>query len=186
VQIVKQLYQTLNSCKDQVSIQVELPPEAKHGAEEAMCNLISDDEEQPKKAQNKKGSKPGKTKKDKGANPEKTKKEKDATPKTKKDKDAKPEKKNHAEPKDSQKDKDAEPKDSQKDKELKEMEDPETPLKLGADCPSDGAEDGGLLKRQRTRTPQKKIAEPKVKEILQLHLDDHSTFSIGSYVLARC
>ena len=80
----------------------------------------------------------------------------------------------------------AEPKDSQKDKELKEMEDPETPLKLGADCPSDGAEDGGLLKRQRTRTPQKKIPEPKVKEILQLHLDDHNTFSIGSYVLARC
>jgi len=153
---------------------VEPPPEAKHGAEVAMCNLISDDEEQPKKAQKDKGSKPEKTKKDKDAKP-KTKKDKDAKPKTKKDKDAKPEK-----------DKDKElkkPKASEKDKELKEP-DPVTPLKL--DCPSDGAEDGGMAKKQRTRTPQKKIADPKVREILQLHLDDHSTFSIGSYVLARC
>ena len=147
---------------------MEPPPEAKHGAEDAVCNLISDDEEQPKKAQ-----------KDKGSKPEKTKKVKADKPKTKKDKDAKPEKNTHAEPTDSQ-----------KNEELKEMEagrpDPKTPLKLNADSPSDGAEDGGLAKRQRTRTPQKKIAEPKVREILQLHLDDHSNFSIGSYVLARC
>ena len=149
---------------------MEPPPEAKHGAEDAVCDLISDDEEQPKKA-----------KEDKGSKPEKTKKDKDAKPKTKKDKDAKPK---------TKKDKDAEPTDSQKNKELEEMEagrpDPETPLKFGADSPSDGAEDGGLAKKQRTRTPQKKIADPKVREILQLHLDDHSTFSIGSYVLARC
>lgn len=160
---------------------MEPPPEAKHGAEEAVCDLISDDEEQPKKAQ-----------KDKGSKPEKTKKDKDAKPKTKKDKDAKPEKDKDKElkkPKASEKDKELkdkelkEPTASEKDKELKEP-DPVTPLKL--DCPSDGAEDGGMAKKQRTRTPQKKIADPKVREILQLHLDDHSTFSIGSYVLARC
>ena len=157
---------------------MEPPPEAKHGAEDAVCNIISDDEEEPKKAQKDKGSKPEKTKKVKADKP-KTKKDKDAKPKTKKDKDAKPEKNTHAEPTDSQ-----------KNEELKEMEagrpDPKTPLKLNADSPSDGAEDGGLSKRQRTRTPQKKIASLKVREILQLHLDDHSNFSIGSYVLARC
>ena len=149
---------------------MEPPPEAKHGAEDAVCDLISDDEEQPKKAQKDEGAKP-KAKKVKAAKP-KTKKDKDAKPKTKKDKDAEP-----TDPLKTKKDKDTEPTDPP---------DPETPLKFGADSPSDGAEEGGLAKKQRTRTPQKKIAIPKVREILQLHLDDHHNFSIGTYVLARC
>ena len=45
---------------------MEPPPEAKHGAEDAVCDLISDDEEQPKKAQKDEGAKPKAKKRGRG------------------------------------------------------------------------------------------------------------------------